>query len=238
MDRSLGLSQLDVFLDIATQQDYLSVDGARPILNAEETTHNIKRLIALARWARIPTLSCVDAFRKENGNGHHNGNGQANGNGHANGNGNGHGATGDIPRKIGFSILPDHMRVESDNCLCVPLDLFKHVQQAILTKRHADPFTNPKLDRLLTEMPARRFIVFGVGLDETLRLLVLGLLLRHRPVTVIPDACGYWNQAEAEMVLRQLSAKGVAMMSTEEFVRIGLEELRPRHLRIKRTRVA
>lgn len=223
MDRSLGLSQLDVFLDIGTQRDYLQADGARRIANADIATANIKHLVALARWARIPTLSCIDAFRPKDV------------------------SASDLnccrqgtpgQRKIGFTILPDHVRIESDNCLCVPLDLFKHVQQAILTKRHPDPFTNPKIDRLLTEMPARRFVVFGVSLDETLRLLVLGLMLRHRPVSVIPDACGFWNEAEAEMVLRQLSAKGVEMISTADYVQNGLKELRSRHLRIRRLKVA
>jgi nicotinamidase-related amidase len=207
----------DVFLDVCTQRDYLSPDGARRIVNADRITTNIKHLMALARWARLPTLSCVDACRPHEVRG--------------------------VPhpfcvlgtlgqQKIPCSLLPDRVVIESDNCLCVSLDLLLQHQQAILVKGHRDPFTNPKLDRLLTEMPTRRYVVFGVSLETSIRPLVLGLLLRRRHVTLVPDACGYWNYNEAEMTLRQLAAKGCQMLTTQQMVslkragRLGLRHPR------------
>jgi nicotinamidase-related amidase len=121
-------------------------------------------------------------------------------------------------QKIAYSLLPQRIFIDSDNCLCVPLDVLDAYQQAILVKRHRDPFTNPKLDRLLTEMPARRFWVFGVSLETSIRLAVLGLLLRHRYVALVRDACGYWNINEADMTLRQLAAKGCQILTTRELI--------------------
>ena len=183
----------DVFLDVCTQRDYLGSRGTHRAINADRALANIKHLMAFARWASIPTLSCVDVCRAHDPYGTHTPYCVA-------------GTEGQ--RKVRYSLLPDRVVVESDNCLCVSLDLFQQHQQAILVKEHRDPFTNPKLDRLLTELRTRRYIIFGVSLETSIRLLVLGLLLRHRKVTLVADACGYWSVAEADMALRQLAAKG------------------------------
>jgi nicotinamidase-related amidase len=193
----------EVFLDVCTQRDYLSPLGARRIVNADRMMANVKHLMAWARWGSIPTLSCVDACRPHE----------------VRGVANPCCVLGTLgQKKVPYSLLPDRVVVESDNCLCVSLDLLQHHQQAILIKEHRDPFTNPKLDRLLTEVPAQRFVVFGVSLETSIRLLVLGLLLRHRRATLVADACGYWNATEADMTLRQLAAKGCQIASTQELI--------------------
>ena len=140
-------------------------------------------------------------------------------------------------RKVAFSLLPDHVSIDSDNCLCVSLDVLRHYQQAILAKEHNDPFSNPKLDRLLTEMPTRRFVVFGVSLETSIRLLALGLLLRHRQVVVVRDACGWWNDEDGDMAARQLLAKGCQLLDTEELVEQALRRhQRNGHIRPYRRR--
>jgi nicotinamidase-related amidase len=203
----------DVLLDVCTQRDYLSPDGARRSVNADLILPNIKHLMALARWAKVPTLSCVDGCRPNA----------------VRGLPNPHCVIGTGgQQKIAFSLLPNRITIESDNCLCVSLDVLKRHQQAILTKQHRDPFSNPKLDRLLTEMPTRRFLVFGVSLESSIRLLVLGLLLRHRRVALIHDACGYWSLSEADMSLRQLAAKGCELLTAQEVIRSKLSQLKRR----------
>lgn len=201
----------DVFVDVCTQHDYLWPDGARPVLNAADIRPRLKHLMALARWARIPTLSCVDACRPDEVRG--------------------------LPRpacvlgtagqrKLPCTLLPDHVVVNCDNCLCVSLELLEQHQQAIFPKHHRDPFTNPKLDRLLTEMPGRRFVLFGVSLEATIRLLALGLMLRHRRVTVVTDACGWWDPEEGAMTLRQLAAKGCRLATTTELIEAAFGQYR------------
>ncbi len=213
----------DVFLDVCTQRDYLAADGKRPVCNAGAVCENVKHLMALARWAKIPTVSCVEIQDFEKVRGMQNPTCLAGTNGQT---------------KVPGSILPRNVVVDSDNFLCISLDLFERYQQAILTKTHRDPFANPKLDRLLTELPATRFILFGVSLESTLRLLALGLLLRHRRVALVSDACAYWNDADAQMTLRQMEAKGCELIPTHTFVRSTFETLRSRNPRIRRRFVA
>lgn len=214
--------KVDIFVDMCTQRDYLLPDGARPSLNAGRITPNLKRLMAFARWAKVPTISCVDARRPGDVRGL---------------------PTADCvigtpgQRKVPFSLLPDRVIIDSDNCLCVALDVLHQHQQAILAKEHRDPFTNPKLDRLFTEMPSRRFIVFGVSLESSIRLLALGLLLRHRRVIVVHDACGWWDAEGGDMALRQLTAKGCDLITTSELIEATWQQRRRgRHLRPHRRR--
>lgn len=203
--------EMGIFVDVCTQRDYLASDGAHPSLNAGEVRTNLKRLMALARWAHVPTLSCVDARRPQDVRGLHHAECVL-------------GTPGQ--RKLAFTVLPDHVLVDSDNCLCVSLDLLHDHQQAILIKEHRDPFTNPKFDRLLTELPGGRFVVFGVSLETTIRLLALGLLLRQRGVTLVHDACGWWDPEEADMTVRQLAAKGCEVTTTRALIDTTLSHMR------------
>lgn len=207
------LRDLEVFLDVCTQQDYLAVEGARPVRNLPSVRANLKRLMAYARWARVPTVSCVEHHRFDEVRGRPNPTCVAGTHGQ---------------QKLSCSVLPRRVVIESDNYLCVPLDVFKEYQQAILTQLQRDPFSNPKLDRLLTELPVSRFVLLGVGLETNMRLLALGLLLRHRAVTVITDASGFWNDSDAEMTVRQLSAKGCHMLSTNEYLANRIPHVRPK----------
>ncbi len=197
------LRESDVLVDLCTQRDYLVNGSGWKVANVDQVLANIKHLMGWARWARLPVISSVDERRPEEA------------------------VAGDRPpcvlgtrgqKKVSYSLMPDRVRIESDNCLCVSLDILEHHQQAILSKQHRDPLTNPKLDRLLTEMPAKRFVVFGVSMDSCIRSLVLGLLLRERRVLVVSDACGYWNDAEADFSERQIIAKGCALTSTSTYI--------------------
>lgn len=215
----------DIFVDMCTQRDYLASDGAQPALNAEPVRSNLKRLMALARWTKIPILSCVDARRPQDVRGLPNSACVL-------------GTPGQ--RKLSFSLLPSRVQVEGDNCLCVSLNLLNEYQQAILAKEHRDPFTNPKFDRLLTELPSRRLIVFGMSLETSVRLLALGLMLRDRPVVLVHDACGWWDAEEGEMTLRQLAAKGCQLLSTRQVIEsaLSLDQSPRAHLLRRRRSVA
>lgn len=217
------LRESEVFLDVCTQRDYLAPDGARRISNAGVVAQNLKHLMAFSRWANIPTLSCVEVHRFDEVRGRPN-----------------PACVLGTPglQKLACSVLPRRVVLESDNFLCVPLDIFKHYQQAILVKTQRDPFANPKLDRLLTELPTTRFVLFGVALESNLRLLSLGLLLRHRSVTLISDACGYWTEGDADMTLRQLAAKGCQLLTTHEFLEQNIRRFTTRPIRLRPRSVA
>ena len=218
----MNSARWDVFVDLCTQQDYLAPGGARPAHNSHLVLPKLKHLMAFARWARVPLLSCVDARRPNDVRGL---------------------SCADCvlgtpgQEKVPFSLLPDRVTVNSDNCLCISLSILEEHQQAILAKEHRDPFTNPKFDRLLTELPVRRFVVFGISLESTVRLVALGLLLRHRRVAVVYDACGWWNAEDGTMSMRQLAAKGCELLTTQQLVESTLSQYRRTgHLRPLRRR--
>lgn len=200
----MDLRQCDVLIDMCVQNEYLTALPQHPTPEVP-VLGNLQRIMSVARLTRLPMISCVDLRRPnqvdpevqrldadENPENH----------------------------KASFSLMHDHRVVATDNFLCAPLDILQQTQQAIFGKYHRDPYTNPKLDHLLTEMPARRFVVFGVPVEHSLRILVLGLLRRHRRVALVHDACGAWNTAEAALVLRQLEVKGCEMFDTESFIRL------------------
>lgn len=203
------LAKSDVFVDVCTQLDYLADDGARRMNNAVDVLPALRRLMAVARWEKLPTISCIDARSPDEVRGVQNPACVVGSRGQA---------------KLPCTLLPARSVVESDNCLCIPLDLLDRHQQIIFVKRHRDPFTNPKLDRILTEMLARRFVVFGLPLETSVRLMVLGLLLRSRRVALVRDACGFWNEPEADMTLRQLEAKGCEILDSDSYTRHTLRQ--------------
>lgn len=212
----------DVFVDVCTQKDYLDLDGARPTANAPDLTRRVKQLMALARWAKAPMISIMESRRPQDVAGQ--------------------------PRpdcvlgRLGqhkpcFTVMPNHVQVDTDNCPCIDLELLRRFQQAIFLKTCDDPFANPKLDRLLTEMQVKRFVLFGVPIESTLRSLALGLLMRHRKVTVVYDACGYWSEEQADMVLRQLGAKQCNLVTTSQFIQQRISKWMNGSTRIRRSRI-
>ncbi|MCG3127291.1 MAG: hypothetical protein CHACPFDD_02149 [Phycisphaerae bacterium] len=199
----VGLAKSDVLIDLCTQRDYLAHGGSHPVENSDAVVSNVRRIMVWARWTKTPIVSVLDTQRREESLGVQSPTCVV-------------GTWGQ--QKVGHTLMPSRASIESDNCLCVALDVLLRNQQVLLTKRHRDPLTNPKLDRLLTEMPARRFVVFGIGLDTSIRPLILGLLLRGRQTVLLSDACGYWNLNEADFCLRQIHAKGAALLSTDAYL--------------------
>lgn len=204
----------DIYVEMCLQSEYVGVRRPGPAcLEVGRLVRNSKRLMALARMIGTPVLSCVDVAHpsqmgrdivdvRRNGN--------------------------VLAHKLPFTLLPRHVLVESNNRLDVALNVLDQYQQAVFTKVHRDPFTNPKLDRLLTEMPAQRFVVFGVPLESSVRMLVLGLLRRSRKVCVIRDACGAWSEQEADMALRQLGVKGCEILDSHSYIHQKVAERTPR----------
>lgn len=193
-----------VCLDLGTQQDFLDPRGAYPVSNQFEVVHAIRKLVNWAQRNHVPVVSAIDAHRPH-----------------------------DFPHynrpphcldgtrgqdKLSFTVFSQHVHVEFDNTLCVPLDLLSGYQQVIFRKRDDDLFSNPKADRFITQLPVRQYFLFGCGMENSIRILVLGLLARNKRVTVVYDACGHWEQGSADLALRQVVAKGAETITTDELV--------------------
>ena len=193
-----------VVIDVNTQKDFCDRSGAFPVANIAELIPAMRRVMAWTRRNHAPVVSTVESHRPRELSD------------------NGHpiycvdGSPGQ--QKIAFTVLPLRIVVEVDNTCTVPSDLFQHWQQVLFRKRTDDLLANPKADCLLTILPVQEYILFGTGLECSIKALALALLAREKSVTVVSDACGYWNRVAAELALRQVAAKGADLINTYQLM--------------------
>lgn len=193
-----------VVVDISTQKDLCETTGALPVANIDELIPALRRVIAWTKRNQAAIVSAVDAHRLW----------ELNGDGKPQ-----HcvdGTTGQ--KKLDFTVLPSRIRIEADNTLALPADVFRYYQQVVFPKRTDDLLANPKADRLLTQLPTREFIIFGNTVEGAVKSLSLGLLARGKQVKVVMDACGHWNKALAELAIRQMVAKGAQIITVEDLL--------------------
>lgn len=193
-----------VLIDIDTQFDFLDPDGKRPIANPQ-VLENLRRLFQWARRGDLTLVSSIDVHRITE-------------------------PPTDVTAhclegtagiaKLPFTLLPRRILVQTDNTIDLPFDLLTRYKQVLFVKHGNDLTSNPKADRLLTEIEAKHFALFGVGLEESIRSLALSLMARRRVVWLVVDACGYWDVQAADLAARQIEAKGARIITTDELIRL------------------
>lgn len=198
-----------VVVDINTQRDFCDPEGAFPVTHLRELIPQFRHMIAWTRRNYAPIVSSIESHRpfelSDSGYPIHCVDGSSG------------------QHKLNFTILPLHAWVETDNTLSVPLDLFGHYQQIFFRKRTDDLLGNPKAERLFSQLPVREYILFGTGMESSVKALALGLLARGKPVSVVVDACGYWNRATADLALRKIATKGARLLTVCELLSRKLE---------------
>ena len=102
----------------------------------------------------------------------------------------------------------------------IPADLSAY-QQVILEKQVLDVFSNPHAETVLervqkfTEADAEIF-VYGVVTEYCVRLAAKGLLARGRRVALVSDAIETLNADEGDKTIRELTALGARLVSTNQ----------------------
>lgn len=199
-----GRAYACVAVDLNTQEDFCSCDGAYPVSNLESVRDSLNRLFAWAVQRHVPIISSVDTHRAHELCD------------------NGYpvccveGSAGQ--RKMDFTLLENRTCVQFDNTLSVPLDLFSTWQQVVFRQRGDDLLSNPKADRFITQLPAQRFLVFGNGAEAAVKVFALGLIAREKHCVVIRDACGHWDCVAGDLAFRQMEAKGVELVTLDEIL--------------------
>ncbi len=196
-----GVTWGQVLIDVCTQQDYLEPGAILQVADRDELIRHLRKIFEWAGERGIGVVSSIESHRPSeplNGWPLHCIDGTP-----------GQG-------KPDFTLLPPVAMVETDNYLSLPPDLRKNYRQLIFRKRSREVLGNPKADRFLTQLRLNEYIIVGVGLERAIKSLALGLVARHKAVAVVTDACGYWSNADKELALRQLVAKGVRLVRTEE----------------------
>ena len=184
-----------VLIDINTQRDFLLASGTACVRNHRRVLAHIRRMMAWARMNEVPVISMCDVPSDDPDRAAF----------HLNG---GH-------QKVRYTLLDNHLSFAADNNTDLPREMLRQYKQVILPNRCLDPFDEPRIDRLLSEMRIGEFFVMGTSAEESVAATVLGLLQRHKPVTVVTDAVGSHDSHEGKMALRKMEAKGATMTDTK-----------------------
>lgn len=194
----------NVLVDVDTQVDFLTAEGKRPVVDLAVVA-NIQRVFRWARRYHLTVISSLDIHRPTD-------------------------PRRDVPvhclhdtpgaEKMPFTLLPRRLLVQTDDTIHLPPDLLLRYRQVLFVKRGDDLTRNPKADRLLTDMPVASYILFGAGLEESIRVLALELLARRQNVWLVSDACGAWDTQAADLALRQIAAKNGRVLTTDELLQV------------------
>ena len=186
-----------ILIDVDTQKDFLSAWGSARINNRQGVLTRIRRIISWVRVKNIPVISTAEVFPNrfslgtsyciDGTEGQH---------------------------KISYTLLNNRISFPADGWNVLPGDLLRLHQQVILHKRCVDPFEEPSLERLLSEVRADEFILIGCYAEEAIEATALGLLQRGRRVVVVSDAVGSRDEQRATLAIRKIAAKGAQIVTT------------------------
>lgn len=198
-----------LLIDIDTQKDFLLPTGRACVRNQAEVLANIRRVIAWARRENVSVISTAEVYPNNNGcseisyclDGT------------------------DGQKKVPCTLLNDRVSFPADNKNALPADVLLAYRQVILHKRCIDPFDEPRIERLLSEVKADEFILIGAGTEDAVRATAMGLLHRGKKVRIIVDALGSHSTREAKFALRKMEAKGAKLIMTRDIA--GASHLRP-----------
>jgi len=189
-----------VLIDISTQKDFFLANGKACIKNHRRVLMNLRRLIAWARYNNIPVISTCQVY--------------ANNNGASAANYCLDGTEGQ--KKIHYTLLNRRIAFPAEGNTYFPHDLLKKYDQVILHKRCSDPFDEPRIERLFSEIRAGQFILVGANAEDAVLSTALGLLQRNRRVSVVVDAVGSRNSKNAALAIRKMQAKGAHLLDTKK----------------------
>jgi len=196
----LKRNRRQILIDVNTQRDFLLADGSACIRNHRRVLANIRRMMAWARRNNISIISTCEVYP----------------------NGNGASAMGycldgtEGQKKIPYTLVSNRANFPADGNTDLPVDLLARYRQIVLHKRCMDPFDEPRIERLLSEVRADEFILIGADLEGSIEAMALGLLQRGRHVKVVIDAVGSYNTRRARLALRKIEAKGARSVETKK----------------------
>jgi nicotinamidase/pyrazinamidase len=188
-----------IFFDIDTQLDFLYPAGALYVPGAECVVPNISRLNRFAAANAIPVVSTVDAHAEndpEFKSWPH------------------HCVAGSTGQHKPESTLLERRVVVPNR----PCDLaIGGAQQILIEKQHVDAFTAPNLARVIEQLAADRFVIYGVVTEICVLNAARGLLKLHKPLTVVTDAIETLSPSASAATLAELQSAGATLALTSSF---------------------
>jgi nicotinamidase-related amidase len=192
-----------VIIDVNTQKDFFLDDGKIRVGNRRRILIHIRRLMAFARLKHIPVISISEVHPRNNGY-------------------EGYCIDGtEGQKKLNYTLLGNRATFAADNNTDLPVNLLRKYHQIILHKRCVDPFDEPRIDRLLSEIRANEFVLIGAAVEGAVEATALGLLQRGKKVTVVVDAIGAQDKLKAKHSLRKIAAKGARLVETRRIAGVS-----------------
>jgi len=197
-----------ILVDINTQKDFFLAGGNACIKNHRRVLANIRRVMAWARRNNIRVISTCEVYPS------HNGVKEV-----------GYCIDGtEGQKKIRYTLLSNRASFPADGSTDLPTDILRQYRQIVLHKRCVDPFNEPRIERLLSEVRADNFVLIGASAEGAVKATALGLLQQSKKVSVVVDAVGLLNNREAKLAFRKMRAKGAKLIETKKLA--GVSRLR------------
>ncbi|MFA5251970.1 MAG: isochorismatase family cysteine hydrolase [Phycisphaerae bacterium] len=197
-----------VLIDINTQRDFFLAKGNACIRHHRKILTNVRRMMAWAKRNDVRVISTCEVYPNHNG-----------------GDETGYCIDGtEGQKKIRYTLLNNRANFPADSSTDFPADILRQYRQVVLHKRCVDPFEEPRIERLLSEVRADNFIIIGASAEGAVKATALGLLQRGKRVSVVTDAVGMINKREAKLAFRKMKAKGARLIETKKLA--GVSHLR------------
>jgi len=189
-----------ILVDIETQRDLFLANGSACIRNHRRVLANVRRVMAWARCRHVPIISICQVCPNNNGGSAIN-----------------YCIDGtEGQKKLRYTLVNNRASFPAEDSTDLPSDILQRYRQIILHKRCVDPFDEPRIDRLLSEIVGNEFVLIGASAEGAVEETALGLLHRGKKVSVVVDAVGSHSKREGKLAFRKMRAKGAKLIETKK----------------------
>ncbi|MHC4388937.1 MAG: cysteine hydrolase family protein [Planctomycetota bacterium] len=189
-----------VVVDVDTQRHFFNNCGMVCVRNHRSVLANILRVVNWARLKNVRMISTVQIFPSKYPYCYS--------------------CLADIAdqEKVSYTFRKKYASFEAVDCTDLQPGILDRYEQVIFQKRCFDPFEEPRADRMLSELQVDEFILIGALTEGAVKATALGLLSRHKNVTVLVDATGSYNTAVGNITLRLILERGGRLIDTRTFL--------------------
>ena len=191
-----------IIIDIDTQRHFFTNEGMVRVGNYQQTLSNIQRILHWAVQKNISIISTIQIYPDHYGNLYM--------------------TDSEGQKKVTSALCSSRTSFPANDHTDLPPQILAKHDQVIFCKRCFDPFEEPKIDRILSELQTDEFILIGAVTEGSIKATAHGLLSRQKNVTIVCDATGSYKKRAGEIVFRQMLIRGAKLMSTNELVAFQL----------------
>jgi len=196
----IKLRRRKVIVDVDTQMHFFRNDSFSCIQNHHCILSNIQQIMKWSQANNVPTISTIQIHSK----------------------------TADFcdfdftdaqwQKKISCTLRNRRRLFDACDCTDLPVGILERYEQVVFSKRCFDPFLEPRIERLFSELSGYEFILIGVLAEEAVKATAMGLLGRLKRVTIVADAVGFYNEITARKMMRCVWAKGARFVNTKRIL--------------------